>query len=104
MNDPVNQWNHEWDQEQQRLAHKNLEITIMAQAITSAIGPQEMEEALVGPFLSAIDLQTLTTAYHDKDALIVLDMITKAVKGWALLEAENTVSGREEVSNYGGTE
>ena len=105
MSDPVNQWNHKWDQEQQRLTAIDLEVTRMAQAIASAIGPSEMEEALVGPFLSAIDFQTLTTAYHEKDALIVLDLITKAVKEWSLVEAENVVGQRDEtITNYGGTD
>ena len=94
---------NEWDREQERLALRDIEVQRVAQVIVSAIGPTEMEEALVGPFLSSLDFEQLAKAFREDDRLAVFDMIKKAVKAWALDQAEASVGEDRILDNYGGT-
>ena len=104
MSDPVNQWNNQWDKEQERIMLRGIEVQRVAQVIAKAISPTEMEEALVGPFLSPLDFQQLTKAYHKDDMIIIHHFIVKAVKAWALDQAEASVGEDRILDNYGGTD
>ena len=83
---------------------RDVEVQRVAQVIAKAISPTEMEEALVGPFLSPLDFEQLTKAYHEDDGLIVYSLIDKAVKAWALDQAEASVGEDRIIDNYGGND
>ena len=103
MTDLVARSLSESEREQERIALRDIEVQRVAQVSASTISPTEMEEALVGPFLSSLDFEQLAKAFREDDRLAVFDLIKKAVNAWALDQAEVSV-GEDRVDNYGGTD
>lgn len=94
----------ESEREQERMALRDIEVQRVAQVSAMTISPTEMEQAMVGPFLSPVDFTRLAKAFRQDDRLAVFDLINKAVKAWALDQAEVSVGDDRTVDNYGGTD
>ena len=104
MTDLVARSLSESEREQERMALRDIEVQRVAQVTVMTIGPTEMEQALVGPFLSSLDFEQLAKAFREDDRLAVFDLIKKAVNAWALDLAEVNIGEDRILDNYGGND